>query len=274
LKAVAYLRISREDESLENQRFAIDKWALDNDIDIVMYFPDPEISGAVDPFERPAFKSMIKYARKNGISAIVFEDISRLARNFELGKKAYLRLLREGFKIFFVRDPRLNIDIDGLITKIDESLSTINDPAVKPFAKALKSLITNIIATIGEFYLDVGFAMAEAYLEEVRERTKRALARLKQEGRLYHKPSLVHYYAAWLYNKEIGQVTREEYETAKKQLASIIKKYWKNPAIKKTRIPEILAKNELAEMYQRFPKAPKDYLTFYRLIRNSNPEAQ
>ena len=270
VKAVAYLRISREDESLENQRFVIDRWASENNVDIVMYFPDPEISGSTDPFGRPVFKNMIAYARRNGIRAIVFEDISRLARNFEAGKKAYIKLIRDGFKVFFVRDPRLNMDIDGLVAKIDEALSTINDPVLRPFIKATKSLLTNIIAIIGEFYLDVGFAMAEAYLEEVRTRTKRAMERLKKEGRLYHKPSLAHYYAAWLYNKEVGQVTREEYETAKKQLISILRKYWENSAIKKTKIPIILAKNELAGMYQRFPKAPRDYLTFYRLIKIKN----
>ena len=59
--------------------------------------------------------------------------------------------------------------------------------------------------------------------------------RVKKEGRLYHKPSLVHYYAAWLYNKEVDQVTREEYETAKKQLVSILKKNWENPAIKENK---------------------------------------
>ncbi len=50
VKAAAYLRISREDESLENQRFVIDRWASENNVDIVMYFPDPEISGSTDPF--------------------------------------------------------------------------------------------------------------------------------------------------------------------------------------------------------------------------------
>jgi len=266
LKAVAYLRISREDESLENQRFTIDRWARENNVEVVMYFPDPEVSGATDPFERPVFKSMIEYARRKNIKAIVFEDISRLARNFEAGKKAYIRLLKEGFKIFFVRDPRLNIDIDNLISRIDSALSNISDPVLKPFIKAARTLITNIIAIIGEFYLDIGFAMAEAYLEEVRARTKRAMERLREQGKLYHKPSLVHYYAAWLYGKDVGEVTREEYEAAKKQLLTIVRKYWDNPAVKRTKIAEILAQNELKEMYNRFPHAPRSYLAFYRLI--------
>ncbi len=96
-------------------------------------------------------------------------------------------------------------------------------------------------------------------------RTRYGLMRVKKEDRLYHIPSLAHYYAARLYNKEVGQITRKEYETAKKQLVSIIRKYWDNSAVKKTKIPEILAKNELAGIYQRFPKASRDYLTFYRL---------
>ena len=47
-------------------------------------------------------------------------------------------------------------------------------------------------------------------------RTRYGMARLREEGKLYHRPSLVHYYASWLYNKPLSEVTREELEKAKK----------------------------------------------------------
>ena len=43
-----------------------------NGVDIVMYFPDPGVSGLIDPVERSVFRSMIDYAKKNGVKAIVF----------------------------------------------------------------------------------------------------------------------------------------------------------------------------------------------------------
>lgn len=265
--AVAYLRISREDENLENQKFILEKWAEEHDFRIVMFFPDPEISGAIDPFERPAFRSMINYARSKGIKALLFEDISRLARSFEYGKRTYLRLLSEGFKVYFVRDPRLSLDTEKLVSKINQALNKLDDPAIKPFVKAVGNLLQNIITTIGDFFVDIGFAMAEAYLEEVRIRTKRALQRRKEEGKWVGKPSLVVYYAAWVFNKEIKDLTMNEIELAEKQLLGIIMKYWNNPAVKKKKISELLARNELAGLYQRYPNAPKSYLTILRLVK-------
>ncbi|ADT85233.1 recombinase family protein [Thermococcus barophilus] len=98
-------------------------------------------------------------------------------------------------------------------------------------------------------------------------RTKYGLMRLKKEGKLYHKPSIVHYYAAWLYDKDFSELTKEELESARKQLVKIVKKYWDNPAVKKTKIGELLRQNELREMYIRFPKAPDSYFTWRRLLK-------
>ena len=100
-------------------------------------------------------------------------------------------------------------------------------------------------------------------------RTRYGMARLREEGKLYHRPSLVHYYASWLYNKPLSEVTREELEKAKRQLIAIVKKYWNNPAYKKRHIGKILAERELREMYIRYPQAPKSYLAFFRLMQGS-----
>ncbi len=100
-------------------------------------------------------------------------------------------------------------------------------------------------------------------------RTKYGLQRVKREGRLYYKPTLVHYYAAWLFKKEVGEVTQEEVREAKEKLIAIIKSYWNRPEIKRTKIIDILMNNELKEMYQRFPKAPRSIVTIYRLMNNS-----
>jgi len=101
-------------------------------------------------------------------------------------------------------------------------------------------------------------------------RTRYGMERVKREGRLYHKPSLAHYYAAWLYGKEVGEVTREEYLAARRQLLAIVRRYWDNPAVKRTKIGELLARRELRDMYIRFPKAPRSYLAYYRLIKETS----
>jgi len=67
-------------------------------------------------------------------------------------------------------------------------------------------------------------------------RTKYGLLKAKEQGKLYHKPTILHYYASWLFDKELSEVTKEDLNKAKKQLLAIIKKYWNNPGIKRTKI--------------------------------------
>ena len=203
--------------------------------EVVRVFEE-NISGSINPLKRSIFNQLLDFVRSNNVDVIVMYDLTRFYRPPPGQVAKALELLRKimneyNVLVDFAREPE------------------IEDPLLAELWRFLKSWIA-------------------AYERlQISLRTRYGLMRVKKEGRLYHKPSLVHYYAAWLYNKEVGQVTREEYETAKKQLVSIIRKYWENPAIKKTRIPEILAKNELAGMYQRFPRASRDYITFYRLIK-------
>jgi len=102
---------------------------------------------------------------------------------------------------------------------------------------------------------------------QIQLRTKYGIMRRKREGKWVGKPSLVVYYAAWIYNKDIRDLTMEEIKAAERQLRGIIMKYWSSPVIKKKMIPQLLARNELAGLYERFPKAPRTYLTLLRIVK-------
>jgi len=55
--------------------------------------------------------------------------------------------------------------------------------------------------------------------------TTYGLRRLKQEEKLYHKPSIVHYYASAIFGKDLSELTKEDIERAKKLLRKILQKY-------------------------------------------------
>ncbi len=236
MKAVIYSRVSTEEQNPRSQLEIVLDYSRKRGYEVVRVFEE-NISGSINPLKRPVFNQLLGFVGDNNVDVIVMYDLTRFYRPPPGQVAKALELLRKimdeyNVLVDFAREPE------------------IEDPLLAELWRFLKSWIA-------------------AYERlQISLRTRYGLLRVKKEGRLYHKPSLAHYYVAWLYNKEVGQVTKEEYETAKKQLVSIIRKYWENPAIKKTRIPEILAKNELAGMYQRFPQAPKDYLTFYRLVKN------
>ncbi len=238
MKAVIYSRVSTSEQNPKSQLEEVLRYAAGKGYEVVRVFEE-NISGSVNPLERPVFREVLKYIRDNDIDVLLMYDMTRFYRPPPGRVSEALSLMRKimneyNVLIDFAREP------------------VIEDPLLAELWKFLKSWVA-------------------AYERlQISLRTRYGLMRVKKEGKLYHKPSIVHYYAAWLFNKSVGDVTREELEAAKKQLLAIVKRYWDNPAIRKTKIAKILAENELRGMYQRFPNAPKSYITFYKLIRKSH----
>ena len=233
MRCVVYIRVSTEEQNPKGQLQVVLDYCRQKGYEVLERFEE-NISGGVDPFRRPRFREMLDYVRANWVDVIVMYDLTRFYRA-PSPTEALNRLRRlvdeYGVLVDFAREPE------------------IEDPLLRELWMFIKSW----------------FATYERLQASLR--TRYGLARLRREGRLYHKPSIEHYYAAWLYNKDFKQLTKGEVETARRQLVSIVLKYWKNPAYKRTKIGEILANNELRGMYERFPKAPKSYLTFYRLLQ-------
>ena len=66
------------------------------------------------------------------------------------------------------------------------------------------------------------------------------MARLKREGKLYHRPTILHYFTAVLLNKELDEITKEDIEKARTQFIAIVSKYWYDRRFKKHQIASIL----------------------------------
>ena len=233
MKAVVYTRVSTEEQNPKGQLEVVLEYARERGYEVVKVFEE-EVSGSVDPLERRVFREMLDYTRKHGVDVIVMYDLTRFYRaSSPMQTLGRLKEIMEEYKVFidFAREP------------------LIEDPLLKELWYFIKSWFSSYER------LQIGL------------RTRYGLLRLKREGRLYHRASIVHYYAGWLFNKPLGELTRNEVEMARRQLIAIVKKYWENPAIKRTRVGEILREGELREMYIRYPKAPSSYLTFYRLMK-------
>lgn len=156
-QAVAYIRISREDENIENQRLAIIEWAKKNNFEIVAFFIDKEVSGAIPPREREGYRSMLKFCKDNNIKNIIFYDISRLARDIREGLNEILRLEEEGFAVYTT----------------DNLFELLNQIEYKSLRKGMLSLL---------------LTFAEFYREDIIRRTKEGLKRAKAEGKRLGRP--------------------------------------------------------------------------------------
>ena len=80
--AFGYLRVSTDDQTVLNQKLAIEKWAEDNDYKILEFFEDTAISGKIPAIERPAFKEMLSFVRSDRVDSVIVYELSRVGRTF------------------------------------------------------------------------------------------------------------------------------------------------------------------------------------------------
>jgi DNA invertase Pin-like site-specific DNA recombinase len=155
MRALAYIRVSREYENPENQVNAIREWAEKNNVSIVSFYIDVDVSGATPPRERIQYRAMLEAARALDIKLLLFYDLSRLSRSLEEGLQELKRLTEEGFNYKFVAQ---------------EFLDYISDPILR------KKVISDFLW------------FAELYREDIRRRTREALKRAKKEGKRIGRP--------------------------------------------------------------------------------------
>ncbi len=155
MRALAYVRISREDEDPENQVQAIRRWADEHGVEVLGFYIDADVSGAVPPRERPQYRAMLEAAKRLGIKLLLFYDLSRLSRDLIEGLNELKRLTEEGFSYKFVAQ---------------EFLDYIDDPVMR-------------LKVISDFLW-----FAQLYREDVRRRTREALKRLREQGKKLGRP--------------------------------------------------------------------------------------
>jgi DNA invertase Pin-like site-specific DNA recombinase len=80
-RAAMYLRVSRDDQTTENQRLVLVKVAEHRGWVIVQTYEDQGISGAKGRDQRPAFDQMLKDAMRGRFSIMMVWSIDRLGRS-------------------------------------------------------------------------------------------------------------------------------------------------------------------------------------------------
>ena len=240
VRAVAYLRVSQADENIENQRVKIEEFAESKGIEVVGFFADVDVSGTTPPRDRPQYKSMLDFCRLNGVKTIIFYDLSRLARSVEDGLIELKQLAEEGFNFYFAGMDFLNYDLDPMMKK--------------------------------KIILDFLW-FAELYVEDIRKRTSVAMQKLKNEGKLYHRPTILHYLALHLSGKErFADLSREDLERAKRHVKSMFEFHVKL-GVPWYRIHKMFLERH-AEVYHKFPKAPRSYQSIIPVLKKILCERQ
>lgn len=80
--AIAYLRVSTEEQTVQTQKIAITKWAKDHDYQMLYFFQDPAVSGKVPATSRKGFQDLIEFVKSSKVEAVLVYELSRVGRTF------------------------------------------------------------------------------------------------------------------------------------------------------------------------------------------------
>ena len=80
--AIAYLRVSTEEQTVQTQKIAINKWATDHNYQILYFFEDPSVSGKIPATSRKGFQDLIEFVKSANVEAVLVYELSRVGRTF------------------------------------------------------------------------------------------------------------------------------------------------------------------------------------------------
>lgn len=152
MRLVAYVRVSSEEENPENQKYAILLWANRAGHQVLEFYEDVGVSGALPPLERPGFQKAVKALE--GADGLVVYALDRIARSLTELVDTVRELESRGKIVLSVRE---------------EWLQNV-DPKVR-------ELILAVLGWAGEMER-----------EFIRARTREALLRLKAQGKRVGRP--------------------------------------------------------------------------------------
>lgn len=103
--AAIYLRVSTEDQNLDNQRIQLEAMAVARGLEIVAVYEE-KVSGTKDV--RPAYDKMMKDGHKAKWSCLLVVALDRLGRSMMRTISAVLALDKSGVEIISLREPWLD----------------------------------------------------------------------------------------------------------------------------------------------------------------------
>jgi putative DNA-invertase from lambdoid prophage Rac len=80
--AIAYMRVSTGEQTVQTQKIAITKWAKEHDYQMLYFFEDPSVSGKIPATCRKGFQDLIEFVRISKVEAVLVYELSRVGRTF------------------------------------------------------------------------------------------------------------------------------------------------------------------------------------------------
>jgi putative DNA-invertase from lambdoid prophage Rac len=105
-KAAAYLRVSTDNQSTENQRPELEQLARARGLDVVRWYQENESAAK----RRPVFDQVLADAHAGRFAVLLIWALDRFGRSMAGNVNAVLELDRKGVRVVSVREPWLDVD--------------------------------------------------------------------------------------------------------------------------------------------------------------------
>ena len=130
---------------------------------------------------RPHWEKFITQVIKG--DTIVFDSVSRMARNSEEGFKDYKTLYESGINLVFLNEPLINSSVlDATKSKLLNVKIETGNAAVDSFFKGNIELINNFILAIAEEQIKAAFDQAEKEVTDLHSRISQGIREAKKNG--------------------------------------------------------------------------------------------
>ena len=130
---------------------------------------------------RPEWEKFITKVKKD--DTIVFDSVSRMARNSTEGFQAYKMLYERGVHLVFLNEPLINTDVlDATKNKLLNINIETGNAAVDTFFKGNIELINNFIMALAEEQIKAAFDQAEKEVTDLHSRICQGIREAKKNG--------------------------------------------------------------------------------------------
>ena len=131
--------------------------------------------------QRPAWEHLMTLIKKE--DTIVFDSVSRMARNSAEGYKDYKMLYERGIGLVFLNEPLINTSVlDATKSKLLSVSIDTGNQAVDSFFKGNIQLINDFILALAEEQIKAAFDQAEKEVTDLHSRISQGIREAKKNG--------------------------------------------------------------------------------------------
>jgi putative DNA-invertase from lambdoid prophage Rac len=149
------VRVSTEEQTVLNQKIAMDTWASEHSYQVIYYFEDSAVSGRIPAIKRKSFQDMLDLIKECPIDAVLVYELSRVGRTFW--------------------------DTLDAIKAIEEYAPLISCSPRETFLQSTEPSVRKLMLGILTW-------VAEREREMLVQRTKDGMRRAKESGRIVGRP--------------------------------------------------------------------------------------